>query len=685
MSLPLELLAPAGGPESFFAALEAGADAIYLGLKRNNARQRADNFTPAQLAAAVQTAHQKERRVYLTLNTLIGQKELPEAAEDLLTAAAVGVDGVIVQDLGLARVARRLTPELPLHASTQMSITNSWGVQVLAHLGFDRVILARECTVEELVAIGRRRGPIGLEVFVHGAMCFSVSGQCLFSSFMGGKSANRGRCTQPCRWPYAVGGRQGAPFSMRDMMLAEHLPRLAAAGIGTLKIEGRQRSAQYVYTAVSAYRSIIDATDEKRRQVTAEAVEQLQHDHGRVKSAAYLDNPRGKELVDPGRSAGAGEFIGKVFSVEGRLALVKTDRQLAAGDRVRIADGFAGERASLVVGSVTRSKVGKSLSLSFPVPKDVRPGDLVFCLSREDEKRFPGKFSHLPQPPGMEQLSQRAEEAVKQALAEARPLFPNTSRGVEPIRRIELLDGAPTAQILKRLPAGDLIVPAFDRRTKGIGGKRRKGVILALPTVVFENEAGRMFRGVRDLVKAGFNRWLIGNIGQLALFAGLERVTLIGDFSMQVLNTLSAATLLELGLSTVCVSLETDEDNLGQLMADGRGGAFELVAYSRPPLFVSRAHPPGVEPGKPVDGGKRNGRFQIAADRGLLIIRSETPVSVTGILKTGVARRAKALRVQLAAPDLSGDRLEQIFFGLSRWKPIAKTDAFNLRRDRTLL
>jgi putative protease len=276
-----ELLAPAGSMEALRAAVSCGADAVYLGGKRFSARQYAENFDDRELARAVDFAHGRGVRIYAAVNTLLHDREIPEAAKYLLFLSEIGVDAVLVQDPGLAHLAREVIPGLPLHASTQMTLHNSAGLEWAASLGMKRVVLARELSLAEVEAMGKTAGHlgIGLEVFVHGALCYSYSGQCLLSSAIGGRSGNRGRCAQPCRRPYTLVrgavdeyGRPGrsAPvllgdrylLSTRDLSLYPYLDRVVRAPVAALKIEGRMRSPEYVGVVTGIYRKALDAIAE---------------------------------------------------------------------------------------------------------------------------------------------------------------------------------------------------------------------------------------------------------------------------------------------------------------------------------------------------------------------------------------------------------------------------------------
>ena len=239
--------------------MEKGADAVYAGLKEFSARAKAKNFTLYQMEKMTGYAHAHQKKLYVTLNTVIKEPELPLLVDTLASLEAIGVDAVIIQDMAVARLVREFFPALPLHASTQMTVHNTAGVLQLAELGFERVVLARELHLDEISQIVSK-SPIGIECFVHGALCFSVSGQCYFSSFLGGHSGNRGRCAQPCRRQYKYKGKEGYYFSTNDFSSIEMIPQMAAAGVESLKIEGRMKSAEYVASIVGAYRKVLDAS-----------------------------------------------------------------------------------------------------------------------------------------------------------------------------------------------------------------------------------------------------------------------------------------------------------------------------------------------------------------------------------------------------------------------------------------
>ena len=269
MKLP-ELLCPAGSMEALAAAVDGGADAVYFGGNHFNARMFANNFDSAAMREAVSLCHTYGVKAYLTLNTLPLDREIKTFLDAAYDAAQAGIDALIVADLGGAAAIRRTIPTLELHASTQASGHNADAGRMLAELGFSRMVLAREVSLTDIRTY-IENSPIEAEVFVHGALCVCHSGQCLFSSLIGGRSGNRGACAQPCRLPYAVGKKTGYPLSLKDLCLGEHVPALIDAGVASLKIEGRMKAPEYVHAVTRVWRRLLD----ERRAATADEMAYL--------------------------------------------------------------------------------------------------------------------------------------------------------------------------------------------------------------------------------------------------------------------------------------------------------------------------------------------------------------------------------------------------------------------------
>ncbi len=371
----MELLAPAGNYDALMAAIAHGADAVYLGYTAFGARSYAGNFDADGLKQAIETCHVRGRKVYVTVNTLVKQREMADVYDVLALLNDARADAAIVQDVGVAAMAKRCFPDLPLHASTQMALHNAQGARFAKQLGLERIVAARECPADELVKMAATG--IEVEAFVHGALCVSVSGQCLFSSMVGGRSGNRGKCAQPCRLPYQMDDKQGYLLSTRDLMLLDELPALHAAGVSALKIEGRMKRPEYVAVVVAAYRAALDALNAGQPYRTTEAakqaIRQVFHRGGFTRGYALGENHAA--LMHSERPNHGGLYMGKIMSAYGPLAKMRAELPLHDGDGLQVrgkADlDFVYAGPELAVGEIATMRV----------PEGVRAGDSVYRLT----------------------------------------------------------------------------------------------------------------------------------------------------------------------------------------------------------------------------------------------------------------------------------------------------------------
>jgi U32 family peptidase len=430
----VELLAPAGGLDAAFAAFHFGADAIYLGLKKFSARAEAENFTLEELDEVTAYGHSLEprRRVFVTINTLIRQDELPELIDALAALVEIGVNAVIVQDLGVYAAIRRFFPQLELHGSTQMAVHNRAGAETLKRLGFSRVVLARELTFEEVHDITSTAG-VETEVFIHGALCYSYSGLCLFSAQTLGRSGNRGKCAYSCRDSYDVAGApmtlrdgspvmrdpsQGFPFSMKDLALPDHLPALRATGVSCFKIEGRKKSPLYVATTTDYYRKLIDGTMNPEDRPIVEA--DLQTVFSRPWTRLFVQSHKDKEVADRDTVGHRGTPIGHIEAIlrpneprpsgSGNTRIrFRSNRALQRHDGLQIdlpilgkPFGFAVDHLWLAAGrtrDVIETPAGAVVEVALPDEHPEIPlGAPVYCSSSQAVKQ---KYRHERPKPGL--------------------------------------------------------------------------------------------------------------------------------------------------------------------------------------------------------------------------------------------------------------------------------------------
>lgn len=374
----VELLSPAGNPSALKAAVEAGADAVYFGSEWN-ARLRARNFTKEEIARAIKYCHSNNVKAYITVNTLIFEEELPAVSDYLSFIYSQGADAIIVQDLGVARIARELGNDMEIHASTQLSVHNSKTAKILKNIGFDRLVLARELNLDQVMKIKNNAG-VEVEIFVHGALCYSYSGKCLWSFAQTGRSGNRGICSQMCRFPWKLecedkkmDEKKGYFTSTKDLKLIEHINEIKKAGIDCIKIEGRLKGPDYVREVTSKYRKAIDGE-----------IEQISPSPRGFTSGYLFNEARTSKLINPKAQRFSGEMIGKVVSVSKEGAEIKLNSKLSKGDLIR-----SSSSAKLI--EVFRIyKNGKEVENASEQCllkiKTLKKGDIIYKEKREKEE-----------------------------------------------------------------------------------------------------------------------------------------------------------------------------------------------------------------------------------------------------------------------------------------------------------
>jgi len=391
---PMELLAPAGSFEAFKAAVENGADAVYLGGKSFNARASAANFSLEELRQVVQYAHERETQVYVTVNILIADQEFPELFDYIYSLYELGVDALILQDVGVAELVQSVLPEMERHASTQMTINNTWGVRHAERLSFKRVVLAREVSAEHMKSIAMNTS-LDIEVFVHGALCICYSGQCLMSSYIGGRSGNRGKCAQPCRLTYQLvnakkqdllaGAKLGDHLlSPRDLNFIEELRNLRDCGVYSLKVEGRMKRPEYVATVIRIYRQALDYVLQEKGSgtgVTEEEKTELLQIFNRDFSQGYFHGHPGAELMSYTRPNNRGIRLGRITKHQGDRLEIKLEAYLRPGDGIEIwtsrgREGITVHKVYQGKKELEEGKPGELVQVEFS--GKAYPGDRVF-------------------------------------------------------------------------------------------------------------------------------------------------------------------------------------------------------------------------------------------------------------------------------------------------------------------
>lgn len=650
-----ELLAPAGNLETFFSAYDMGADAVYLGLRSFSARARAKNFSLKELATLMPYAHSMGKKVYVALNTIVKETELSQMIDTLAAFSQLGVDAVIIQDLGIYYLAKTYFPELTLHASTQMTVHNSAGVNQLGDMGFKRVVLSREMTLEEINKL-KKKTSVEVETFVHGSMCFCYAGSCFFSSYLGGKSSNRGACTQPCRQEYKEGGQDVNPFSMGDLSSLEVLPILMKSDIASFKIEGRMKSVEYVSSVVKSYRMVMDSTPENLSGTLDEAKKILKNAMGRKKTTGFFLSARPTSITMPLRSGNTGRFAGKIIKSKGKEALIKTAFDLHLRDRLRIQSIKTGGRTPF---SLSKMRVNgkevkialKGSSVEISAPHALHPGDLVFKTTSHEHRNknveAKRRLDRLPEK--KVNADQRLIKKIKKECLSA-PIFNNKTVGLKgtfvKIKDIKELYSLPASVDGIIIILSKAVIHNLRKSMKRLKSMKEK-IYWSLPVVIQEDDLTLYHDVIAYLDAEGFKRWQLSNIAHFYLLKKIEGKKITSQY-LHSLNALAAFQLHELGCQRIVLSVESDMDNFRALSERGLARCGEIIVYSNLPLYISRVKfDKKSRKGFSSDRGKS---YFVKEKDGLTFVYSNNPVSLLSYQKRFIKMGFNAFQI-----DMSGE------------------------------
>lgn len=580
----MEILAPVGGPAQLSAAVRCGADAVYLGTKAFNARRNAENFAQTTLAQTVAYCHARNVSVYVTVNTLVTDDELPELLNTLDEIQQSGADAIIVQDLAVARLAALHCPALELHASTQMTIHNAEGAQQLSALGFTRAVLARELTLDEILMISQRTS-LSLEVFVHGALCMSVSGTCYLSSMLGGRSGNRGLCAQPCRLPF-VSGKRAYALSLRDLSALQHIQALQNAGVCALKIEGRMKRPEYVAAAVTACRQAVN-----QEPYDLQALEAAFSRSGFTDG--YLTGKRDLSMYGV-RGPSDIEASQSVYST--LAALYRHERQSVpvtmslwltqTSSSLTITDGMHqvlvhGETPAVAhTASTTAESARKSLAKTGGTPFYLD----TLLVDVGGPVMLPAAALNAMRRDGLAQLLQEREKTPQRPLLTlAMPTWPAHQTKKPPAYRLRFEH----ADQLFDAPGAEKIILPIKEITPAILSVYGGRLIGELPALVFPNESQAIAKRLAALSSLGLTSVQVDNIGGITL-AKAESLCIYGGAGLNIMNTLSLEAYASLSVSDCTVSFEMHHLKLSHLGGVSCRGA---IAYGYLPLMRFRNCP----------------------------------------------------------------------------------------------
>ena len=588
----MELLAPAGSMEALRAAVCNGADAVYLGADTFNARMNARNFSAADLQEAVVYCHVRGVKVHLTLNTLVLDREMPRAAELIRMAASCGVDAFIVQDLGMVSLCRQLAPDVPIHASTQMSIHSLEGVLEAAALGCSRVVLARELPAEEIAHICKK-SPVEIEVFVHGALCMCYSGQCYLSSVIGRRSGNRGQCAQPCRLPYGYGRFESTryPLSLKDNCLAGELDELRRMGVASIKIEGRMKRPEYVAIVTRAYRTVLNGG-----KLTQADLQELETAFSRQGfTDGYFKGQTGSDMF--GRRQESEDTADLFASARATYEQGETQRigvrfyaMIHRGQPARLAVEDPDGNLCRTYGPVPEQAVYRSLTAQDLEQQLKKTGGTPYLCtsvrsSLDPDLMLPASAINAMRRDVIAELTAKRGRAEKPHLNayDEPPRYDGISGEPQLTVAVRTADQITSRMLSMKptvlyVPLSELVEHPELRQRVGVETQ----LAAILPRVIWSGELVPIARQLRTVYDMGVRQVLAGNLGQLHI-ARAAGFAVRGDFGLNIVNSRAMRYLREQGLDSQLLSFEL---TLPQIRDISKAVPSEVLIYGRLPLML---------------------------------------------------------------------------------------------------
>ena len=588
----MELLAPAGSMEALRAAVCNGADAVYLGADTFNARINARNFSAADLQEAVVYCHVRGVKVHLTLNTLVLDREMPRAAELIRMAASCGVDAFIVQDLGMVSLCRQLAPDVPIHASTQMSIHSLEGVLEAAALGCSRVVLARELPAEEIAHICKK-SPVEIEVFVHGALCMCYSGQCYLSSVIGRRSGNRGQCAQPCRLPYGYGRFESTryPLSLKDNCLAGELDELRRMGVASIKIEGRMKRPEYVAIVTRAYRTVLNGG-----KLTQADLQELETAFSRQGfTDGYFKGQTGSDMF--GRRQESEDTADLFASARATYEQGETQRigvrfyaMIHRGQPARLAVEDPDGNLRRTYGPVPEQAVYRSLTAQDLEQQLKKTGGTPYLCtsvrsSLDPDLMLPASAINAMRRDVIAELTAKRGRAEKPHLNayDEPPRYDGISGEPQLTVAVRTADQITSRMLSMKptvlyVPLSELVEHPELRQRVGVETQ----LAAILPRVIWSGELVPIARQLRTVYDMGVRQVLAGNLGQLHI-ARAAGFAVRGDFGLNIVNSRAMRYLREQGLDSQLLSFEL---TLPQIRDISKAVPAEVLIYGRLPLML---------------------------------------------------------------------------------------------------
>lgn len=702
----VELLAPAGNIESLDAAIGEGADAVYLGLKSFNARLRTSNFAWNQFEAAVEALHKRNKKIYVTVNTVSEEKETERLYRFLSYLHEVGPDALIVQDYAIMRMCQEFFPDMELHASTQMNVESSSAIRLLQKNGIKRVVLARELGLEEIKKIKNETGA-ELEVFVHGALCVSESGLCLFSSFLGGKSANRGMCTQACRRFYTAqvpgGIKQGYYFSPCDLQLIDKIPDLIEAGVNSFKIEGRMKSAEYVGSVVSAYRYVIDYYKEDKKGAIAAGKRMLASDFARSKTSYWYNFSDYEEsvknvaskILNPNQAGGTGIYLGKIAGTkpaskelinafrENNVSSEQIRIQMAylkggsyepdPGDSIRLHKKDDTGRVSHKIRSVEIEENSEKRWID--IPSGFSIGDEVYLLQiKTGSKRYSrvlpndiGKYRKQPKdeilpildvtPVQKKELSYFPDGIYVQ-LSSISDIF--VAQGINPVRIIIEYNSETSFDLLNH---------------KTVLPFSKKQIYISLDPFCSAACEDKLIQELDILIKDGFSNFVVNNIAHIQILKS-KNVNLIAGPYLYTFNRWAVSWLENQNIGAFIMPYENSRRNLEATFDANVRSRVLIPIFAYPALFRMRFMLPEDYDFTYFED-KEEKVFKVVSSIDGSFVMPEEPFSITDKLNFIKQSGFNKFLIDFSKTKITRGQLKAIMSSITKGQPLQDCSRFN--------
>ena len=705
----VELLAPAGNIESLEAAIGEGADAVYLGLKSFNARLRTTNFAWNQFEAAVETLHKQHKKVYVTVNTVCEERETERLYRFLSYLNDVGPDGLIVQDFSVMRMAQEFFPNLELHASTQMNVESSNAVKLLQNNGIKRMVLARELGLDEITKIKKETGA-ELEVFVHGALCVSESGLCLFSSFLGGKSANRGMCTQACRRFYKAevpgGEKSGYYFSPCDLQLIDQIPSLIEAGVDSFKIEGRMKSAEYVGNVVAAYRYVIDHYKEDKKGAIATGKRILSSDFARSKTTYWygfnsLDegvSNAAQKILNPDQAGGTGIYLGKIASIKSpskelsiairetlpddasieqknfKLATLKGGNyEPDPGDSIRLHRQDDTGRSSHKIKTVEIDEENNKRWID--IPDGFKVGDEVYLLqikavSKRYNRVLPNDISKFRKQPKDEVLPILDLTPVKEKELSYFPegIYAQVSsisdifavQGLNPVRLILEYNSETSYDLLNH---------------KTVLPFSKKQIFISLDPFCSAAQEDQLTNELELLIQDGYKNFVVNNLAHIQILKN-KKVNMIGGPYLYTFNRWAISWLENQDIGAFIMPYENSRRNLESTYEQNVRSRVLVSVFAYPALFRMRFKLPSTYDFTFFQD-KEGSIFKVNSTKDGSFVMPEEPFSILDKIEHISSSGFKRFLIDFSKTKVSKNQIKAINTSMSKALPLPDVSRFN--------